>query len=168
MTTTYAIRLATPADLAAVDALLASSYPRLLARDYPPSVLVTALPVISRARPELLASGSYFLAEAPDGAIVGAGGWTAGAPSDGRVRNRTGQIRHVVTDHRHTRRGIAAAIMAQVFDQATRAGVRRMGCLATRTAVPFYASLGFRAVGPIEVTLRPGISFPAVQMVRTM
>ena len=51
-----------PADLAAVDALLARSYPRLLAADYPPSVLVTALPLISRARPELLAVGTYWVA----------------------------------------------------------------------------------------------------------
>ena len=54
---TLTLRHATPSDLAAVDALLARSYPRLLAADYPPSVLVTAVPIIARARPELLASG---------------------------------------------------------------------------------------------------------------
>ena len=68
MTQDIFLRVATPADLAAVDALLARSYPRLLAADYPPSVLVTALPLISRARPELLASGTYYVVE--DGDIL--------------------------------------------------------------------------------------------------
>ena len=49
MTDALTLRLSIRADLAAVDALLAHSYPRLLAADYPPSVLVTALPIISRA-----------------------------------------------------------------------------------------------------------------------
>ena len=51
------LRHATRSDLAAVDARLARGYPRLLAADYAASVLVTAVPIIARARPELLASG---------------------------------------------------------------------------------------------------------------
>ena len=47
------VRPAERSDMAAVDALLARSYPRLLKPDYPPSVLVTALPLISRAQPAL-------------------------------------------------------------------------------------------------------------------
>ena len=63
MTRLFHIRPGTRADLARVDALLSRSYPRLLKRDYPPSVLVTALPLISRAQPALLDSGSYYVAE---------------------------------------------------------------------------------------------------------
>ena len=57
-------------DIAPLDALLARSYPRLLAADYPPSVLVTAIPRISRAQPRLVTSGTYFVAlrgDAPHG-----------------------------------------------------------------------------------------------------
>jgi len=57
------IRPSTSADLAAVDALLARVYPRLLKADNPPSVLVTALPLISRAQPGLLRCGTYSVAE---------------------------------------------------------------------------------------------------------
>lgn len=39
-------RTALRGDLSAVDALMARSYAKLLAADYPPSVLVTALPII--------------------------------------------------------------------------------------------------------------------------
>jgi hypothetical protein len=44
--------------------------------------------------------------------------------------------------------------------------VRGFDCLATRTAVPFYRALGFAELGPAEVTLAPGIVFPAVRMAR--
>ena len=107
MTDLLTLRPATPADLAAVDALLAWSYPRLLAPHYPPSVLVTALPLISKARPELLAAGSYWLALDAAGAVVGAGGWTrAGPVGGGAPAGSTGHVRHVVTDARRVRRGV--------------------------------------------------------------
>jgi hypothetical protein len=34
--------------------------------------------------------------------------------------------------------------------------------------VPFYGALGFRVVGPVTVTLAPGVLFPAVRMVRLL
>ena len=103
---TFDIRVATIRDLAAVDELLARSYPKLLKADYPPSILVTALPLISRAQPALLRSGTYYVADDPDHGIVGAGGWTR----DKAVRS-LGHIRHVATDDRQLRRGIAKALI---------------------------------------------------------
>ena len=49
--------------MAAVDALLARSYPKLLKVDCSPSILVAALPIISRLRPELLVCDTYYVAE---------------------------------------------------------------------------------------------------------
>lgn len=165
MATTITLRRARPGDLAAVDRLLARSYPRLLAADYPPSVMVLAVPIIARARPELLASGRYFLAVDGDGRVVGAGGWSLAQPGgQGAVSGETGHVRHVATDPEVVRQGVGGKLMRAVLADAGRAGVRRMECLSTLTAVPFYASLGFRSVGPTEVPLRPGIVFPAVRM----
>ena len=156
------IRKTTRADLAAVDALLARSYPVLLAPDYPPSVLVTALPLLARAQPGLLASGRYFLAER-DGQVLGAGGYSGQAPQ-GRRRKNVAHIRHLVTDHRATRQGIGRALMTNVMAAAIAEGAKYFDCLSTRTAVPFYASLGFERGENVEIELRPGITFPAVQM----
>jgi len=150
------IRPSTQADIAAIDALLARSYPRLLKRDYPPSVLVTALPLISRAQPGLITSGTYFVAE-DQYDIVAAGGWTGN-------RNGSASIRHVVTDHRHLRRGYATRLFEHIFDTARAAGVTILDCMSTRTAEPFYRSVGFEMLGPIELELRPGITFPAIRM----
>ena len=159
------LRPARPADIAAIDTLLARSYPRLLRADYPASVLVTALPRIVRAQPALIASGTYFVIE-EDGAIRAAGGWTRAAPGRGRSAAGTGNIRHVATDPDQLRRGLASRLMDHVVATARAAGMARLDCLSTRTARPFYAARGFREIGPTEVSLGPGIVFPAIRMVR--
>ncbi|WP_299553472.1 GNAT family N-acetyltransferase [uncultured Tateyamaria sp.] len=156
------VRPSTSQDMAAVDALLARTYPKLLKADYPPSVLVTALPIISRARPELLACGTYYVAE-EDGRILGAGGWTPD-----RKNSSLGHIRHVVTDDRALRRGVGRRLMNHSFDMSRATGVIRMECWATRTAVPFYKAVGFDEVGPIDVQLTGGISFPSVRMMQDL
>ena len=148
-------------DLAAVDALLARAYPRLLKPDYPPSVMVTALPILARARPELVGCATYYLAECAE-VLVGAGGWT-------RLRwAGTAEVRHLVCDDRQVRQGIGRALMARIFAEAGAAGIIRLDCQATRTAVPFYLAMGFEVIGAIEVALRPGITFPAVAMQRSL
>jgi len=153
------IRPSTPRDLAQIDLMLARSYPRLLKGAYPPSVLVLALPLISRAQPALVRSGTYFVAETRSGGIVGAGGWTR----DPRAV-AVADIRHVVTDADHTRQGIGRRLFSHIFDTARAAGIESFDCQATRTAVPFYLAMGFRVLGPITLNLRPGIEFPAVAM----
>ena len=164
MTPTISLRLASLADLSAVDTLLARSYPRLLAGAYPPSTLVLAIPRIARARPELLASGRYFLAEDPDGRILAAGGWSPGAPSGADLAEDIGHVRHVATDPAAVRKGIGRALMAGVMQDARGAGMAWLDCLSTRTAVPFYTALGFRPLHNLDVTLAPGIVFPVVRM----
>mmetsp|Transcript_27694 Transcript_27694/g.51519 ORF Transcript_27694/g.51519 Transcript_27694/m.51519 type:complete len:160 (+) Transcript_27694:143-622(+) len=156
------VRPSTLADLAAVDALLARSYPKLLKADYPPSVLVTALPLISRAQPDLLACGTYYVAE-EDAAVLGAGGWTPDRKVPGLAH-----IRHVVTDDRALRRGVGRALMARCFDDARAAGRTRMECWATLTAEPFYQAQGFESLGPMNVPLRGGIDFPSIRMMRDL
>ncbi len=169
MTTTaeLTLRTATAGDIASVDALLAVAYPASLKADYAPSVLVTAVPLISRARPELVTSGTYSLAE-QGGRLLGAGGWTRAAPGGARAGQGVGHVRHLVVDHRAQRQGVGRALMARVLAEAREAGLTRLDCQATRTAVPFYAALGFEVLGPISVPLRPGIVFPAVAMRRAL
>ena len=163
------IRVADRADIAAVDALLGRSYPALLKADYPPSVLVLALPLISKAQLGLVTCGSYYVAEDSAGAVLAAGGWTRAAPPGSGVRvPGEGHIRHVVTDHRLTRRGLGRALLNHIFDQTRGTGIDRLCCLSTRTAVPFYRAMGFVEGAAVQVPLRPGIDFPAVRMIRDM
>lgn len=156
------VRPTTPADLAEVDALLARAFPRLLKDAYPPSVRVTALPLIARAQPALLASGRYFAAEGEwegERRVLGVGGW-----SPDRGRPGLAHIRHVATAPEVVRRGVGRALLERIRTTAGAEGIRAFECLATRNAVPFYASVGFRAEGEVEMALQPGITFPAVLM----
>lgn len=162
------IRTTHTRDLPAIDALLAQSYPVLLKPDYAPSVLVTCLPLITRARPELLGSGTYYMAEDCNGDALAAGGWTHGGPQGGIGPRDVGHIRHVVTHPKAVRQGLARSLIERSFAAARNSGVRWMMCQSTRTAEPFYAQMGFQRRGEIEIMLRPGIGFPAVEMIRAL
>ncbi|QBY01102.1 GNAT family N-acetyltransferase [Rhodophyticola sp. CCM32] len=168
MTETFTIRPSNAADLPALDALVARSYGILMKRDYPPSILVTALPLIARAQPRLLTSGSYYVAVSAEGALVSAGGWTHQGPQGGVGPRDLGHIRLFATDPDATRKGLARAIMRHSLKTAAEAGITRLICQSSCTAVPFYTAMGFERQGEIEITLRPGISFPAMQMVRSL
>ena len=159
------VRAATGADVAAVDALLARAYPRLLKPDYAPSMMVLALPLISRAKPALVTCGTYYVVE-QQGAIIGAGGWTRAAPGRGVARAEVGNIRHVVTDDRQVRRGVGRALMTHIIATAKAVGITRLNCLSTLTARPFYQAMGFVVQGPVTVPLADGIDFPAIAMSR--
>jgi GNAT superfamily N-acetyltransferase len=158
------LRTATAADIAGIDTLLARAYPRLLRADYPPSLLVMAVPRIARAQPDLVTSGTYHVATDEDGTILAAGGWTRNAPGGGTAMPATGHIRHVVTDDRVIRRGLGRALLTRVIEEARDHGMRRLDCYSTLTAVPFYHTLGFGRDRPITIALGPGIDFPAVAM----
>ena len=157
------VRTATAADIASVDRLLSQSYAKLLKPNYPPSVMVTAVPLIARANPLLISGGTYYVAEGRGGEILGAGGWTRSIKGRG-----TADVRHVVSHHKHLRKGIARRVMMGIFSEARRAGMIRLDCLATRTAVPFYSSVGFELDGEVTVGLRPGIEFPAIRMAKDL
>jgi len=166
MTDLFSIRPTCLDDLAAVDALLQASYPVLLKPHYAASVLGEALPLIAHAQPALLRAGTYFVAEDAQGVAVAAGGWTHAAPQGGVGPRDMGHIRHVVTHPNATRRGIATQLLQKALCSALKLGVTRMQCQSTRTAVPFYKTLGFRPIAEIDITLRPGVVFPAIQMER--
>ena len=167
----FSVRVATGHDIAAVDALLARAYPRLLKADYLPSVLVTVLPMMSRAQPALVTCGTYYVVE-DAGAIIGAGGWTTaipgGNPGGAAPEPGRGNVRHVVTDDRQVRRGVGRALIGHICDTARASGMTWLHCVATLTAVPFYRAVGFTDIGPLTLRFGAGIAFPAMEMRRAL
>lgn len=160
---TLTLRPARPSDYDAVSHLLAGSYPALLGPDYSPGVLRDALPLITRANPRLLASGTFHLAFAGE-ELVGAGGWSWIGPHGALGPRHMAHIRHVVTHRDHQRRGIARALIGHCLDEARAQGARILNCQSTLTAAPFYAAMGFRRIAAIEVHLRPGVVLPGVHL----
>jgi N-acetylglutamate synthase-like GNAT family acetyltransferase len=158
----FTLRPTTLDDLDAVGAVLGAAYANLLAPDYPQETLAVIVPLISRAKPELVTSGTYFAA-VDQGDIIAVGGWTRTRPGTNDIVTGLGHIRHVATNPMHLRRGAARAIMARCLDEARSAGLMAMECLSTRTAVPFYTSCGFNPVAERDVSIA-GFAFPSVEM----
>lgn len=162
------IRTATHADAEAVAALLADCYGTLLAGWYEPSLLARALPIITKANPKLLASGTYDVMDAGDGRLLGCGGWTAEEPGTGRRLAGEAHIRHVATDPASLRQGIGTALLAHCLAQGEAQSIRRLTCFSTLTAETFYRSCGFTTVGPTTIPLAPDLAFPALLMRRSL
>ncbi|MEO3997639.1 GNAT family N-acetyltransferase [Mesorhizobium sp. CAU 1732] len=161
------IRVATPADLEPLSVLIAASYATLGEAAYDREKLAAAMPLMSRANPTLLASGTYFIAET-DGQIAGCGGWTFEKPGNGERVDGIAHIRHFATHPAHHRKGVARLLLQRCLDEAARAGATIMKSQSTLLAEPFYASAGFRRVRPIDVEMSPGIVLPVVEMERSL
>lgn len=162
----YTVRVATPADGAAITAVLAASYGELLAAHYDAELLERALPLMSKANPVLLTSGKYYVAATSKGEIVGCGGWSFERPGTDDVVRGLAHVRHFGTDPRWTGRGVAKAILSRCIRDAEAQGVQVMEAYSTLAAVVFYRALGFVIVSPIEVMLAPGIKLPSIHMRR--
>lgn len=161
----YLVRPATLADEAAVTGVLSRSYPALLAAHYDADLLARALPLMVRANPKLLASGTYHVACEADGTMLGCGGWTPERPGTGEIVSGLGHLRHFGVDPGATRRGVGARLLAHCIAEAEARGVREIECYATLSAEPFYQSAGFVTIGPIDVDMG-GVLFPSLVMKR--
>lgn len=154
------------ASRAEVDALLAETYPALLASDYPQDVLEQVLPKMTKAQDKLLSSGTYILVRDAGGLAVAAGGWTPYAPGpDGAVTPGLGHIRHVVTRLGRTGEGIGRALMDHLTRDARSQEMKELETISTLTAVPFYAAVGFHAEEEFNVNIG-GVPFASVRMRR--
>jgi len=163
----YEIRSATAGDIPQIDQLYARSYPKLLKPDYAPSLLVTVVPIFSKAQPKLVTSGSFYVAATLQGQIIGAGGWTPKGPR-GESEPGVGHVRHFATDPDATRIGVGRALMDACIDQAVDLGRTQLSCYSTITAVPFYQAVGFVRKAEIELTFGETMNFPAIWMTRDL
>ena len=165
--TQFNLRVARHTDAEAVTAVLASAYPTLMAADYDPAVLAVTLPAMTVANPGLLASGTYYVQEAPGGRIVSCGGWTHEEPGTSKVEIGVAHVRHFGTHVDWIRKGLGAGIFARCKQEALAAGVHTFRCFSSIGAAAFYAALGFRVVERVELTMRNGMKLPSITMVWT-
>jgi N-acetylglutamate synthase-like GNAT family acetyltransferase len=160
------VRVATPLDAIAISAVLQASYPPLLKAAYPPEVLSQLLPLMVRANPRLLASGTYYVAEA-DGTVVGCGGWTHEYPGL-ETDLSLGHLRHFATHQDWTRRGIGRAIYDKCEMTARAVGVCAFECNSSLNGVGFYSSLGFVSVREVDVPMTSGLMMRGMWMRRIL
>jgi N-acetylglutamate synthase-like GNAT family acetyltransferase len=158
-------RIADAADLGPISELYAASYGALLVDDYPADALAVIVPLISTAKPSLVKSGRFFVVEDAGRSVIGAGGWSHERPGKGTIEDGIGHIRHVAVHPRATGRGVGRSVLRGCLDQARSEGVRHLECYSTLNAEPFYRSMGFRTLAPIDVPLTKTAVLRSIHMI---
>jgi GNAT superfamily N-acetyltransferase len=174
----FAVRLATPADVPVLSALIEASVRELQAADYSPTQLDAALSSVFGVDSQLIADGTYFVVEVegPEPVIVGCGGWSRRKTLYGGDRfavredslldpaRDPARIRAFFVHPTWARRGIGALMLDTCERAAASEGFTRLEMGATLTGVPFYRAKGYAALEDLTVGLTGGQSLPIVRM----
>jgi len=182
------IRQATSSDIPVLRDLIEASVRGLQAQDYSPSQIDSALATVFGVDTQLIADGTYFVAEnvgatvpvvqgaPPAPRIVGCGGWSkrktlyGGDQWTGREaalldpQHDAAKIRAFFIHPAWARRGIGSLILEACESAGRAAGFTRFEMGATLTGVPLYQARGYVALENLEVPLANGEVLPIVRM----
>ena len=184
------IRQAIAADIPILRELIEASVRGLQAQDYTPTQLESALKTVYGVDSQLIADGTYFVAEAEagevepqtakrEGVIVGCGGgskrktlyggdrWTEREDELLDPLRDAAKIRAFFIHPAWARRGIGSRILETCEAAARAAGFTRFEMGATLTGVPMYRARGYVELEHLEVPLANGESLPIVRMAKT-
>ena len=184
------LRLAVPADTPVLRALIESSVRGLQTEDYTPAQIEGALKTVFGVDSQLIADGTYIVAETetergvragtvntPSGLmIVGCGGWSKRKTLYGSDRwtgredalldplRDAAKIRAFFIHPDWARRGVGSMILKACEDAAKAAGFTRYEMGATLTGAKLFGAKGYVAVKPISIPLVNGESLPVIHM----
>lgn len=170
-------RTATMIDVPALQQLIELSV-RGLSRDhYTAAQIDAALHDVFGVDTQLVADGTYYVMDGPNGPIA-AGGWSARRTLFGGDQTKqtedprldpavdAARIRAFFVHPEWARRGLARRLYDTCECAASAAGFRRFELMATMPGVPLYVALGFTCVESVTLTLEHGITVPFVRMTR--
>jgi GNAT superfamily N-acetyltransferase len=181
------IRQAVTADIPALRALIDASVRGLQARDYSPAQIENALATVYGVDTQLIADGTYLVAEVLNAetktersgpVIAGCGGWSKRKTLYGAdhcagredelldPKKDAARIRAFFIHPDWARRGIGSLILEACETAARSAGFTRLEMGATLTGVPFYSTRGYVALERLEVPLEHGASMLIVRMAK--
>jgi N-acetylglutamate synthase-like GNAT family acetyltransferase len=183
----FQIRQAVTADIPVLRELLDASVRRLQAQDYTPVQLESALRTVFGVDSQLIADGTYLVAETLPSlepkmkgkqVIVACGGWSKRKTLYGgdRWKDRQDDLLDPRTDAAKiraffvhpdwARRGIGTLVLDACEAAARAAGFARFEMGATLTGVKLFQTRGYVAVERLEVPLEEGITLPVIHMVK--
>jgi GNAT superfamily N-acetyltransferase len=176
------LRLATPADIPALHRLIELSVRILQRNDYTPEQIEGALGTVLGLDTQLVADGTYFIAESRAACarhLAGCGGWSkrktlfGSDHADGREpelldpKTDPAKIRAFFIHPDFARRGVGTKILEACESAARSAGFSRFEMGATLTGVPLYLARGYHVLDRIEVPLHNGYTLPVVRMAKS-
>ena len=172
----FSHRLATPADLPALETLMGASI-RALIGVYLDAARIEASFDIMGVDTQLIEDGTYFVVE--DGVlIVGCGGWSRRATLCGGDHTRgrdarlldpkaePARVRAMYTHPDFARRGIGRLILGLCEAAATREGFRSLELAATVAGEPLYRACGYLQIERIDVPTSLGVTVPIARMTK--
>lgn len=175
------LRLAVPEDVAVLSELIDASVRGLQTEDYTPAQIEGALKTVFGVDTQLIADGTYIVAEAPAPGtgrvmIVGCGGWSKRKTLYGSdqwtgredalldPQRDAAKIRAFFIHPAWTRQGVGTVILQACEDAARAAGFTRYEMGATLTGAKLFGAKGYVAVKPISIPLANGETLPVIHM----
>ncbi|MGA7770209.1 MAG: GNAT family N-acetyltransferase [Candidatus Sulfotelmatobacter sp.] len=180
---TLVVRKAIADDIPRLREVIESSVRGLQAGDYSPAQIEGALKSVYGVDSQLIADGTYLVAEEVSKArpmIVGCGGWSkrktlfGGDQFAGREDSLldpsrdAAKIRAFFVHPNWTRRGIGGMILHACEDAARDAGFAQLEMGATLSGVAFYRAKGYVEVENQVVPLGNGEALPIVKMAKVL
>jgi GNAT superfamily N-acetyltransferase len=189
-TGTIRLRLATPEDVPVLRELIEASVRRLQKEDYTSAQIEGALNTVFGVDSQLIADGTYIVAEAPSSAeasgqganatskwtIVGCGGWSKRKTLYGSdhwtsredalldPQRDAAKIRAFFIHPDWARQGVGTLILDACEQAARAAGFSRYEMGATLTGTKLFAARGYVPVKPISIPLCNGETLPVIHM----
>ena len=173
------IRRAVEADVPALHALIEASVRGLQANDYTPAEIEGALGHALGLDSQLVADGTYFIAEV-GGEMVASGGWSYRATlcgSDGMEEREpacldpakdAAKIRAIFVHPRWARKGLGTLMLGYCEEQARAAGFGRLEMGSTLTGVPLYRLRGYQERERMSIPLPNGEALPVIRMTKSL
>jgi len=184
------LRLAAPEDVPVLRDLIDASVRGLQAKDYTPAQIEGALKTVFGVDSQLIADGTYIVAEAEENTIahagtdntssrkriIGCGGWSKRKTLYGSDHwtdredslldplRDAAKIRAFFIHPDWARRGVGSLILKACEDAARAAGFVRYEMGATLTGAKLFGAKGYVAVKPISIPLINGESLPVIHM----
>ena len=176
------IRKATPADIPRLREVIEASVRGLQAADYTPAQIEGALQSVYGVDSQLIADGTYLVAEVFDlqnkPEITACGGWSKrktlyggdqfASRQDSLLdpKQDAAKIRAFFVHPNWARRGIGSLILEACENGALEAGFTRLEMGATLSGVAFYKAKGYAALENLQAPLGNGEALPIVRMAK--
>ena len=176
----YAIRLTTADDVPALRELIPVSARALSVGYYTDRQTESMIRHAIGVDSQLVADGTYYVAEDEAGRIVGCGGWSKRQTLYGGDQMKgaadplldpatdAARIRAFFVHPDHARRGIGRRIIEACEAAARAAGFARMELGATLPGESLYAAMGYAVTDRFDIALPDGEMLPCAHMAKTL
>jgi GNAT superfamily N-acetyltransferase len=175
MTNPVTLRIATTADIPAMETLIRRSGIELSKGFYSDEQAAAVTRHVFGVDSQLLEDGTYFVIER-DSVLLACGGWSKRATLFGGDRHKSGpdplldpatqaaRIRAFFVDPTVPRQGLGRMLMQFCEQEARSAGFRAMELAATMPGVPLYRACGFEPIEDMQLALPDNVTVPLSRM----